>query len=176
MSFASMVKERQVVYITRLLSIFGVVEERQMRSLFSFLSDQRYGAMISVLHREGTAKRSPDAKYIASSRMSLTRTDIKTSVMCFWAFIAGKDKVLDFCAGEAPTMVTISGQKGDYDIIPVTPKNIEQVNLASYELPESTVRLLVTDDLESLTQLDRRVRNDLVLLVGKDGVTETYEL
>ena len=175
MSFASMVKERQVVYITRLLSIFGVVEERQMRSLFSFLNDQRYGAMISVLHREGTAKRSPDAKYIASSRMSLTRTDIKTSVMCFWAFIAVKDKVLDFCAGEAPTMVTISGQKGVYDIIPVTPKNIEQVN-PSYELPESTVRLLVTNDLESLTQLDRRVRNDLVLLVGKDGVTETYEL
>ena len=34
MSFATVVGDRQLAYITKILAIFGVVEERQMRELF----------------------------------------------------------------------------------------------------------------------------------------------
>ena len=37
MSFATVVGDRQLAYITKILAIFGVVEERQMRELFSYL-------------------------------------------------------------------------------------------------------------------------------------------
>ena len=35
MSFSKMVKNRELAYITRLLAVFGAVEERQMRELFN---------------------------------------------------------------------------------------------------------------------------------------------
>ena len=43
MSFATVVGDRQLAYITKILAIFGVVEERQMRELFSYLPAAKYG-------------------------------------------------------------------------------------------------------------------------------------
>ena len=37
MTFARAVKNKELAYISRLISIFGVVEERQMRLLFQHL-------------------------------------------------------------------------------------------------------------------------------------------
>ena len=43
MTFARAVKNKELAYISRLLSIFGVVEERQMQLLFQHLEAKDYG-------------------------------------------------------------------------------------------------------------------------------------
>ena len=48
MSFKSMVKGHELAYVTKILAIFGAVEERQMQRLFSFLSDSEYGRIMSL--------------------------------------------------------------------------------------------------------------------------------
>lgn len=176
MSFAKMVKNRELAYITRLLAVFGAVEERQMRELFNFLNDRKYGAIIHRISLEGTAYRTADAHLIASSKFTLEKSLAQESVMCFWAFIKVKNKVLDFCAGSEPAIATLSTRMGVYDLIPVTERTIEQVNDAVEELPENTIRLLITENLHNITHIVRRSHNDLVLLVDGDGVAESYEL
>ena len=47
MSFAGTVRNHELVYITKLLSIFGVVESTQMRKLFSHLNDSEYGKILT---------------------------------------------------------------------------------------------------------------------------------
>ena len=49
MSFASRIKGKEMACIVRILEIFGVVEQRQMRELFSRLSDEAYGKILSHL-------------------------------------------------------------------------------------------------------------------------------
>ena len=58
-----------------------------------------------------------------------------------------KDKVQDFCAGEPPALLTIAAKDHDYDLIPVNGKNIAFINSAADDVPERTVRYLVTNDL-----------------------------
>lgn len=53
MSFATVVGDRQLAYITKILAIFGVVEERQMRELFSYLPAAKYGRIMTRLSSEG---------------------------------------------------------------------------------------------------------------------------
>ena len=43
MTFAHLTKDREFAVMTKLLTIFGIVEARQMRELFSHLSDGQYG-------------------------------------------------------------------------------------------------------------------------------------
>ena len=61
-------------------------------------------------------------------------------------------------------------------LIPVSGENTEQINENAEELPERTVRFLVTRDLNLLTDIDRRFKNDYAILVDENGVVETYEL
>lgn len=175
MSFASNVAGREIAVITRLLSGFGVVEARQMTELFSYLGNS-YGRIMARLHREGTVFRSGDTKYLAASEFTLKRTDVASSVMCFWAFMQIKDKVQDFCTGTPPAILTVAAKHRDYDLIPVTEQTISQINETIEEIPEKTVRFLVTRDLLLIGKIDRRIKNDFVLLVGDDGIIETYEL
>ena len=63
MSFATVVGDRQLAYITKILAIFGVVEERQMRELFSYLPAAKYGRIMTRLSSEGLVYRTSDAKY-----------------------------------------------------------------------------------------------------------------
>ena len=176
MSFVGTVKDRELAYITRILSIFGVVEERQMRKLFSHLNDKDYGRIMARIHREGLAYRNADAKYLAVSEFTLEKTDIESSVRCFWAFIQIKDKIHDFCASSPPAIITISSKSKDYDLIPLDAKTIEIVNGAMYDIGEQVVRFLVTDDLMNITRIDRREKNDFVIHVKPSGETEIYEL
>ena len=53
MSLASMSRGREIGVITTLLSIFGAVEARQMRALFSHLKDAQNAAIMSRMYREG---------------------------------------------------------------------------------------------------------------------------
>ena len=176
MSFSKMVKNRELAYITRLLAVFGAVEERQMRELFNFMNDRKYGAIIHRISSEGTAYRTDDAHLIASSKFTLEKSLVKECVMCFWAFIKVKNKVLDFFPGAEPAIVTLSTKMGIYDLLPVTDRTIEQINDAVEVIPESTVRFLITEDLHKITRITRRSHNDFVLLVDDDGVAESYEL
>lgn len=176
MSFSKLTHNHELAYITKLLAIFGVVERDQMRKLFSHLTDSEYGKILTRLHREGLAYRSPDSVYLASSKFTADRVDKSNSVMCFWAFIVIKDKVHDFCAGEAPTIITVAAKSKDYDLIPLNGKNTQQVNEAGEEIPSRTIRYLITKDLQLITSIDRRMKNDYVIHVGDEGVIDIYEL
>lgn len=176
MSFAKLSHNRELALITQLLAIFGVVERGQMRELFSHLSDSQYGKILTLLSREGLAYRSPDSIYLASSKFTASRIDKENSVMCFWAFILIKDKAQDFCAGEAPAILTVASKSKNYDLIPLNGRNAQQVNEASEEIPSGTIRYLITRDLQHITTIDRRMKNDYVIHVGDKGVTEIYEL
>jgi len=176
MSFARMAKNKELAVISTLLAHFGVVEERQMRALFEHLSDMAYGKILSRLRTEGLIYLSPDSKYLASSQYTFKRTDKESSVNCFWAFMCVKDKVQDFCAGESPAILAIASKDQDFDLIPVTGSNAELINLAADNLSDRTIRYLVTNTLDHLKGIDRRWKNDYVLLVHEGGRVEAYEL
>ena len=143
MSFKSMVKGHELAYVTKILAIFGAVEERQMQQLFSFLSDSEYGRIMTRLAREGQFYRTPDARYLTFSRLRFEKLNVSSSVDCFWAFLELKDRVQDFCAGEPPAIITMSAQTTDHDLIPVSGENTMQINENAEELPERTVRFVL---------------------------------
>ena len=72
--------------------------------------------------------------------------------------------------------IHMDAKNKDYDLIPIKPNNINLINSTIDDIPERSVRFLVTRDLQLVANIDRRVKNDYVLLVGDDGVIETYEL
>ena len=64
MSFASKYRGKELTVMVKLLSVFGVVEVRQMRELFSHLDTKKYGKIMTLLHREGMVYTTPDAKHL----------------------------------------------------------------------------------------------------------------
>ena len=176
MSFASKTKKKEVPVISQLLSIFGIVEERQMRILFKHLSPKNYGRIMTRMHREGLLYYTPDGKYIACNETQARRADRKNSVLCFWAFIKIRDMMQDFCAGEEPALATVASFERDYDLIPITENNLNLINEAVDEIPEHSVRYLITDDLQRITGVDRRMKNDYLLHISENGEIETYEM
>ncbi len=176
MSFESSVKGHEVSYITRLLEVFGVVEQRQMRTLFSHLSDEAYGKILSRLSKEGQIFWAKDGIRLAASRLTMERTSYESSAMCFWVFVKLKRDVVDFCAGDPPAIVTISTKSSVIDIIPVSSGTIDEIDWGMEAIPDQTKRFLVTKDLQLLAGVARRFKNDYVLLVDDSGNVETYEL
>ena len=53
MKFSNTVRRREVAFMIRLLTIFGVVEQRQMRLLFDHMSNRSYGQILARLRQEG---------------------------------------------------------------------------------------------------------------------------
>ena len=155
MKFAYAARDREVAFIIRLLTIFGVVEQRQMRLLFNHLSNRSYGQILARLRREGLAYFSPDGQFLATSRYSLDHGKTLESVMVFWAFIKMRDNVLDFCASDPPAILSFSSAAKDYDL---------------------TVRLIVVDDLSTLDEVEPRLVNDYGILVGPNGVEQIYKM
>ena len=176
MSFASRARKREVPTISRLLSIFGIVEERQMRILFKHLPPSNYGRIMAKMHREGLVYYTPDGKYLACNEVQAKNSDIKSGVLGVWAFIKIRDKMQDFCAGESPAIATVASFETDYDLIPLTGDNVEHINAMADEIPQHTVRYLITDDLQKIVGIDRRMRNDYVLHINENGEIETYEM
>lgn len=176
MSFATTAKKQEFTFIARLLTVFGIVEERQMRQLFKHLPAAKYGRIMTSLYRQGLAYYTPDGKYIATNEFQAARADRKSSVLCFWAFIHIRNQVQDFCAGMAPALVTVAASTTDYDLIPLTDDNIALINEMGEEIPEHTVRYLITDDLHRIVKVNRRIKNDYVLQIQEDGAIESYEM
>lgn len=67
MTFAHLTKDREFAVMTKLLTIFGIVEARQMRELFSHMSDGQYGRIMAQMQREGLAYRTPDGRFLTST-------------------------------------------------------------------------------------------------------------
>lgn len=176
MSFAGMTKGKELTFIVKLISIFGIVEERQMRQMFSHLEDRDYGKIMTRLYREGMAYLTTDAKYLASNRYSVEKMNLESSVDCFWVLISIKEKIHDFCAGEMPAILTVAGGDRDYDLISVNQRTVNLINETNIDLPDKVVRLLVMRDIGLSTRLERRFSNDFALVVNPNGEVETYEL
>ena len=117
MKFAYAARDREVAFIIRLLTIFGVVEQRQMRLLFNHLSNRSYGQILARLRQEGLAYFSPDGQFLATSRYSLDHGKTQEAIMAFWAFIQMRDHVLDFCASEPPAILSFSSADNDYGVL-----------------------------------------------------------
>lgn len=115
----------------RLLTIFGVVEQRQMRLLFDHMSNRSYGQILARLRQEGLAYFSPDGQFLATSRYSLDHGKTQEAIMAFWAFIQMRDHVLDFCASEPPAILSFSSADKDYDLISGTTVEITNQRMAS---------------------------------------------
>ena len=62
------------------------------------------------------------------------------------------------------------------DIFVTRAKNIMLSNEAGEEIPSRTIRYLITKDLQLITNIDRRMKNDYVIHVGDEGVIDIYEL
>lgn len=176
MKFANASRGREVAFFIRLLTIFGVVEQRQMRLLFDHLGNRSYGQILALLRREGLAYFSPDGQFLATSRYSLDHGKIAESVMAFWAFIEMRDNVLDFCASEPPAILSFSSASKDYDLIPGSMQNIPAINASRILVPESTVRLIVVSELDMLDDVETRDTNDFGILVGSNGVEQIYKI
>ena len=65
MKFSNTVRRREVVFMIRLLTIFGVVEQRQMRLLFDHMSNRSYGQILARLRQP--------TQYPIDQRLSHTR-------------------------------------------------------------------------------------------------------
>ena len=159
MKFAYAARDREVAFIIRLLTIFGVV-----------------GQILARLRREGLAYFSPDGQFLATSRYSLDHGKTLESVMVFWAFIKMRDNVLDFCASDPPAILSFSSAAKDYDLIPGSKQNIPAINAARTVVAEATVRLIVVDDLSTLDEVEPRLVNDYGILVGPNGVEQIYKM
>ena len=158
MKFSNTVRRREVAFMIRLLTIFGVVEQRQMRLLFDHMSNRSYGQLL------------------ATSRYSLAHGKTQEAIMAFWAFIQMRDHVLDFCASEPPAILSFSSADKDYDLISGSQRNIPSINASRTLVPEASVRLIVVDDMKSLDELIPRDDNDYGVLTGSDGVEQIYKL
>lgn len=176
MSFASRYRGSELAIMVKLISIFGVVEVCQMRELFSHLGDKQYSKIMSRLHQEGMLYTLPDAEHLASNRLSVSKINWDDSVGSFWALIYIKDSIQDFCAGEMPAILTVSAGEFDCDIIPVNDKTLTLINDACFELPSNVRRFLVVREFDAVVGIERRLHNDFIIVVGKDGVTGAYEL
>ena len=176
MKFSNTVRRREVAFMIRLLTIFGVVEQRQMRLLFDHMSNRSYGQILARLRQEGLAYFSPDGQFLATSRYSLDHGKTQEAIMAFWAFIQMRDHVLDFCASEPPAILSFSSADKDYDLISGSQRNIPSINASRTLVPEASVRLIVVDDMKSLDELIPRDDNDYGVLTGSDGVEQIYKL
>lgn len=175
MTFAQQTKDREFAVMTKLLSIFGVVEAKQMRELFSHLPEGQYGRIMAQMQREGLAYRTPDGRYLSTSRYSLHKAEKKDSIMCFWALIRVKNFLLDFCTGVSPAIMSFTSKSTDYDLIPATARTKEI--LKNEDLPpKELVRIFVAEAMSEVSDIPTRRENDYVIVVEKDGSAQLYGL
>jgi len=176
MKFSKASKNKEITVIIQLLTIFGTIEQRQLRILFDYMSENDYGKILTVLKREGIAYFSPDGRYISTNRYSLDHGKKLESVLTFWAFIHMRDRVLDFCSSEPPSILSFSSGDKDFDLVPGNPQNTDAINAQAETISAKTVRFIVVKDLDDAENLVPRPNNDYFVLVGAEGVKQMYKL
>lgn len=176
MSFKEMVGNREIHYISMLISCFGIVEAEQMRRLFDYLSSAQYGSIMSRLRRDGMFCTSSDALLLAQNSHAFKALNPDERVMAFEVFIVLRDRITDFSAGDPPAIAALASNENDFALIPVLPERIDLINVSAGRIPDETRRLLVTRDLDLVAGIDRRYKNDYVFHIAPDKKVETYEL
>ena len=176
MSFTTRLKGREMAYVTNILTIFGVLEQRQIRLLLGHMSDDEYAKLLARLYREGQIHLADGGNLLAASRLTMGQTESRNSILCFEGFLYLKDKIRDFCAGPPPAIVTITTKTKMGDLIPVNEGNAEEINGQMDAIPKDANRFLITRDKDCLMGLFRRESNDYVLYVREDGRIEFHDL
>jgi glutaredoxin-related protein len=175
MKFSQRSKGCEVAIIMQLLPILGAVEERQLRLLFSHLTNKQYGQVLYRLQREDAIYRTADARYLSTSKMAFERTNIVASVWTFWAFIHMKDKVGDFCAGNPPAVLSFSSKGLDCDLIPVI-DNRDEINSLIEGIPAKTLRFLIAGQEKDFDGLTTRPHEDFGIIIDSMGVKSILKL
>ena len=176
MSFSQIYKGRELAVIGQILSIFGVVEQCQLRQLFSYMSDNDYGKLFYVLKREGLAYFTSDGRYVSTSRYSANYGKCQDSVLSFWAFIHLRDRIQDFCASDPPSILTFATEDKNCDLIPGSPANMAAINIQADNMPENNLRFIVVKNLRDAEDLLPRYENDYLMLVAPDGKANYYPI
>ena len=167
---------KELPILIKILSIFGVIETRQIRVLFARMKSAAYGSMLKRLYSEGLAYFSEDGRYISTNRYVLSKEQIEKSVMTFWVFLKMRKDIREYCTAESPALISILTGDCNYDLIPLDNSNIEQVNSQGLNLPKKTCRMLIADTQSLLEEVHVRDENDYGVIVGKDGVEQFYQL
>ena len=175
MSFATMVKGKESTVILNLISIFGVIEDQQLRELFDFMSGNQYLHIIKELQHNSVISWSENRHFIFSSRPLFERIDIDGRILCFSAFKYIKNNVREFSIGPPPTVVIVSNGSKTYDLIPIK-AGIEAINAQADLMPDDAVRFLVGRNLSEYEGVVHRFRNDFAALVTPEGKLNLYEL
>ena len=176
MSFSHVYKGRELAVIGQILSVFGVVKQCQLRQLFSYMSDNDYGKILSVLKREGLAYFTSDGRYISTSRYSMNYEKCQDAVLTFWAFIHLRDRIQDFCACDPPSILTFTTEDKNCDLIPGSPSNMAAINVQADNMPENNLRFIVVKNLRDAEDLLPRYENDYLMLVAPDGKANYYPI
>lgn len=176
MSFAMRLKGREMAYVTNILTIFGVLEQRQIRRMLEHMTDDEYSKLLARLYREGQIHLANGGNLLAASRLTMGKADSENSILCFDGFLYLKDKIRDFCAGPSPAIVTITTKTKMGDLIPVSESNAEEINEKMNAIPKDANRFLITRNNDYLLGLYRRESNDYVLFVREDGRVELHDL
>lgn len=171
MSFSSFSKKNELEALVKVLDCFGVAEERQVRSLFSHLPDDKYGALLSRACREGLALRSSDRLCLRSAHHKVERSERSCRIRAFSVFIRLSKYLTDFSAGTYPTVCSVSTDENVYDIICLEKDTVDAINEQFEQLGESDIRLISTLSAQLLAQLLIRKFTDYAVLVAPDGLT-----
>ncbi len=176
MPFSKDFKGQELTVLIRLLTIFGVVEHRQLRMLLNYLNDSDYGKILSALKREGRVYISPDNRYVSLSKYAMNHSRKQDSICTFWAFIHLKNRVKDFCASEPPSILTFSSGIADFDLVPGSKQNIAAINAQADVISAATTRFIVVSSLDEKDALEPRPDKDYLVLIDQDHVSNIYAL
>ena len=176
MLFHLATKGKELPYISQLLSIFGIVEARQMRLLFSHLTDYRYGKIMARLHQEGMIYYESGGRYLCSRGYTLDPTRMQGSIRAFWVLIKLKDKAKGIFAGDPPALLSFSTGNTDYDMVPVNTGDLEKIAICPRYLPKDVRRLLIVSSMDETDGFAFRPQNDYVVEVSEDGDVQMYKM
>lgn len=176
MSLASMSKGKETETISAMLSIFGIVETRQLRKMFEHLKDAQYGAIIARMHRQHMLWYGYGGKYVALSEHAAKYVDVDKSVMMCWAFLAVKHLVREISSGDGPTFLTFTGRRKEYDLICLNRDTREEIIHNAPRTGDRIRRIFVCSDMSETDGLVFRTALDRVFLVTESGEIEQYEL
>jgi len=169
MEFTKTYRHQELAAVSKLLSVFGVIEERQLRKLFAHLQDREYGRLLSAVRREGFASFTSGGRYITVPNLDPDPERVLDAVLVFWSFYHFRKRIEDFCESDPPALLTFSYEGKDYDLIPGTPANVAAINAQTDRVLPGTTRFIVTGKTGNVPGLELRPVNDYLVAVADDG-------
>ncbi len=169
MEFTKVYRHQELAAIAKLLSVFGIVEERQLRKLFVHLKDKEYGRLLSAIKREGFVSFFSEGRYIAAPNFIPEPAKSRDSILVFWCFIHFRSRIEDFCGSDPPTLLTFSSEDKECDLIPGTPANVAAINAQADQINSEVRRFIVTRTKDDVSGVELRPSNDYLVFVDDEG-------